>query len=587
MSNSGFWLTDAGLASAAASSPTGPFLHVNSFRCGSGVNYTPTRGQTSLSGSVVYTGTPLTYTVIDGDTIDVVLQMDLSIGPFLFGEVGLYDNANVLLAVCTFSTLQDKVRTIGNQAGNIWRVHARLKLAQAPVICMVTVINSSSLLEVPNWQSLAAPQNQISLANAVIVHEQNASGDSVLVVREGDLEWVTLGYGRIFDGNFSDAGTAATLTSLTHPGLNGVYFELPQTNSRYLIRFSDGSIRRVTSQTGSTNLTWAPGLGAVPTGAFSVWEDVTTMNSGFPVANAYEYNILATSLNRFWAAPSGTYFATNAGINEVAISLLTTRPTPAQWQIISTTLRKLIMLLANTFTADQVKLAEIVDSDFVSKPNNPSVPGVATLTRLYDRYSQAIRELDLRRNTTNVAYLENVVIPNTSRTRALPFVNSVNYEVALKHLTDAHRDGLANAGGGYVVISTANTSNVFYQAWNTLFNQIGVVIISRAATVSSNGVGTPSTLGILNLTTTGVLVYQHSMFASGLASTLYYRVYAARLANGQFNITVQLQIVGSVTYSYTTPGFITHTMTMNRAAASLINNPVQALPVPTVGGTFA
>jgi hypothetical protein len=589
MSNSGFLLTDAGLADASASSPTGPFLHINNFRCGSGFNYSPNRSQTALVGAVLYTGTPLTYTVIDGDTIDVVLQMDNSVGPFDFGEIGLYSNTNVLLAICTFSGLQAKVRAVGSQGGNIWRVHARIKLAQAPVVCIVTVINSSSVLEVPNWQSLAAPQNQLSLANVVIVHEQNASADSILVIREGDLEWATLGYGRIFDGNVSDAGTTSDINGITHPGLANVYLELPQANSRYLIRFSNGDIRRIVDHSGTTNISWNPSLGVAPTGAFSVWEDVTTLNSGFPVASSYEYNVLATSINRFWSTPTGTYFSTNAGLNEVAIPLLYSRPTMVQWRIITDTLLKLLQLLANVITPDQVQYADIVYSDFVSKPNNPSVPGVATLTTLYAKYLKCIQELDLRRNTTNYTYVENLVVPGSQRTRSVPFSSTVDYGVTLVHGTDGARDGVANAGGGYVIVSTSNTSNTFYSAWNSFFNAIGVVVISRGATTSTNGFGTPSAIGILNATGDGVLVYQASKYDAGLASTLYYRVYAARIAggNGQFNFTVQLQIVGSVTYSYTTPGFMTHTVSMNRAAAALINNPVQALPSVYIGGTFA
>lgn len=587
MSNSGFLLTDDGLADAAASSPGGPYLHVHSFRIGSGVNYNPTRGQKSLKGNILYTGTPLTYTVLDTDTIDVVLQMDNSVGPFDFGEIGLYSTSNVLLAVCTFSELQSKVRTIGNQAGNIWRVHARIKLAQAPAICMVTVINSSSLLEVPNWSSLPAPQNMVSQANAVIVHEQNVSGDSVLVIRENALEWATVGYGRVFNGTLSDNGASANTSTLTHPNLPAVYMELPQASvSRYLIRFADGSIRRIVSQTGSTNVTWTPGLGAIPTGAFSIWEDNTTLNSGIPVASAYEYNYLANDINRYWALPSGTYNATNAGLNQNAIPLVTTRPTQFQWSLVQDALTKLMKLLNAVVTP--VPVGDIVPTDFVAKPNNPNVPGVATLTKLYDKYVLAAANLNNVRNQVQPAWLENVPLSNTVRSRTSAFANSVEYNCNLTW-PPGGRDGLANGGGSLVLTSNANTGNIFHTQWNAFLSQIGSIIIDRGSIRSSLNFGSPGIYGLLNMPSTQTIIYQASSVNASLGATMFYRVYGFRPAGSSSVIlTIQLQLVhtGSYTYTNVTGGQITHAVSMIRPSATLINNPVMPTPSVIISGNF-
>jgi len=590
MSNSGFLLTDAGLADASASSPGGPYFHIHRFRCGDGVSYNPTRAQTALVGNTVYVGTPQSYSVVDSDTIDVVLVMDQSVGPFTFGEIGIYSSSDTLLGVCTFTTLQEKVRAVGNQAGNIWRIHARMKLAQAPVICQVTVMNSMTLLEVPNWQNLLAPINQPGGANAAIVHEQNASGDSVMVVREGDLEWAVLGYGKIFEGNTTDSGSSASIDGWTHPGLQNVYMELPSSNSRYLARFPDGSIRKVVSQATSQDLQWSPSLGQPPVGHITIWEDSNTLNSGLPVASAYEYNLMATDVNRYWAAPTGTYSSTNAGINEVPIPLVTTRPIAAQWNKMSDTIRRLMYLLSGGAgnPSGGIPVSEITNSDFIAKPNNPMAPGIATLTDLFDKYVKAVKGFDALRNSVNVAQQELVPLPSSTRVRTLPFVNVVDYGLAFKHGTPAFKTGFPNAGGLYILTSTSSTTNPFYQAWNTFFNLIGSVIVDRGSTYSTNGAGTGTAIGSLNVSeSTGELVYSHSMFAPALASTLWYRVYAQRIAGtDQLNITIQLQIVGSVTYSYTTPGTMQHTASIRRPVSTLILDPVVPVPTVSTGGTF-
>lgn len=589
MSNSGFLLTDAGLADASASSPSGPYFHINSFRVGSGVNYTPTRSMTALTGTVLYTGTPQTYSIVDTDTVDVLLVMDNTVGPFDFGEIGLYSSSNTLLAVLTFTELQSKVRAVGNQAGNIWRIHARMKLAQAPVIVTVTVLNSMTLLEVPNWQSLAAPINQLMGANAAIVHEQNVSGDSVLVVREGDLEWATLGYGKVFEGNTTDSGSWSSTDGWTHPGLANVYFDFPSSDSRYLARFPDGSIRRVVGHSTSSDIQWSPQLGTPPVGHITVWEDSTTLNSGLPVASAYEYNILATDLNRYWAAPTGAgYPGDNAGFNEVPIPLLTTRPNPTQWSKISDTIRRIMNVLQTS--PGPVPIADIVDSDFVARPNNPMVPGVATLSELYQKFRRAILHFDSVRNNINPLALEMVTIPGANRTRTLPFVNIVDFFLDFQFVGTAPLNGQANSGGAFVITSTSSNSNVFYTAWHNFFNLIGSVIIDRGTAFSSNGYGTNGN-GILNASPgVGTLVYSASVFSAPLASTLWYRVYSRRdNATGLFSVDIQLQIVGSVSYSYTTPGSLTHTVNLRRATAAapyLINDPVQPIPPVTTFGNF-
>jgi hypothetical protein len=281
MSNSGFQLTNAGLAKASIALPGGPYIHVSQFKVGSAFGYTPAvdGSETALHGSILYTSTPSTYSVSADGSIQIVLIMDKTVGPFSFGEIGLFLDDNTMFASCTFSTLQEKVQAVGNQAGVTYLIRANILLKQTPAIVQVSVLNNMNLLEVANWSSLISPLLQPSQVNAAIIHEQNFVSESVLVVRDGDNNWKVEGYTELFIGSIADAGASATTSTITHPQLTAVLMpKLPSTKSEYVAKFREGSIRRLASRSGST-LTFTPVLGTAPTGIFSIWVDTNVLVS--------------------------------------------------------------------------------------------------------------------------------------------------------------------------------------------------------------------------------------------------------------------------------------------------------------------
>jgi hypothetical protein len=588
MSNSGFLWTDAGLAARSVAAPGGPYITFNSFRIGSGFGYAPSRSQASMTGSTLYTGTPSTYTLVDSDgdgiadTVDVVLTMDISIGDFNFGEISLYDDTNTMLAICVFDTLQQKIRAIGNQAGNRYRIHSRLKLAQATAVVQVTVSQPMAMLEVPAWTSLSAPVNQLNGANAAIVHESNVSGDSVLVVRDSDYAWACIGYKKIFDGFTTDSGASATNSTLTHTGLGSVYLNLPQTVSRYLIKFSTGDIRKVVSQTGVTNVTWSPALSYTPTGEVTIWEDEATAGTAdIPIASMADYNKLAADFNRFWSTPSGAYSTTNAGINQVAIPTLTNRPTLADWTLLSSSLRKLMTLQNYTTT----QISAVLDSDWIVHTANQNTTGLYLTNREFDNiYNNIETNLDGTRNTVNVAYLESSVISSCARSRTLPWLSSIEYDFNLKQPNENTRKGIANAGAMITITPTSGNQTTFFAAWQTLYNQIGSIVIDRGTTYSSNTFGTGTSIGLANLTTTKSQIYQASRVDGTLSATLTLTVQAQLDGVGGYNIFMTFAFSGSP-YSTPDPGTMSIAVSARRPVTTLINNPAFAYPTGTQLGT--
>jgi hypothetical protein len=572
MSNSGFLFTDAGLAQASVASPTGPKIVFQSFRLGDGVGYSPSRSQTSLQGSVLYTGTPNTYTIVDGDTIDVVLGVDVNIGDFQFGEIGLYDPANVLLAVCVFDQLQEKIRAVGNQSGNRYRIHARLKLAQAPAICVVEVSDPMVILEVPNWQSLFPPVDQLNDANAAIIHEQNASGNSIFVVREADQEWSIIAYGKIFSGDTADSGASATADTLIHPNLSSVALSLPQTGSRYCVKFTTGDIRRVASQSGSDRVTWTPALGYTPTGAISIWEDDSTLGSELPIATMFDYNDLAADFNRFWSTPTGSYSATNAGINQVAIPILSSAPKLADWTLLSTSLRKL-MTLQNYSTTN---IAKVLDKPWIVNTTDNNNEGLYVQLQEFGQIHTNIEtNLDASRNTVNLSYLESANVAALTRSRTLPWSSAVVYDFTISEADENTRLGLANAGGALTITGTAGTETNFFTGWKTLFLNVGSIVVDRGTTYASNGVGSGSSFGVANMDSTLRVLYTYSFLISSISATATWKLEGKTSGSGLYTMKLTFTMTGTP-YSSPDPGTMSISMNARRPVTTLINNPAFA-----------
>lgn len=98
-------ITDAG--AALMQNATEPIV-LTSFKLGSAYGYTPTSGQTNIQGSLVYTGVPGAPVVQDANVLLYPVYLTDSLGPFSFGEVGLFYNST-LFAILVLDALETKL----------------------------------------------------------------------------------------------------------------------------------------------------------------------------------------------------------------------------------------------------------------------------------------------------------------------------------------------------------------------------------------------------------------------------------------------------------------------------------------------
>lgn len=561
--NSGFLITDAGLAVASTASPTGPKINIASFKVGSGVNYTPTRSQTALAGSVLYTGVPSGVAIVDADTLEVMLMMDATVGPFKFGEAGIYLDTGTLFAVCVWDTLQDQVKAVGLQAGTVYKIRARIKLAQAPAICNVTLNQSPALLEVPNWTLLQRPQDQIMGHNAAIIHDNNDSDDPVLVVRDTGTEWAPVGYRQILESYTTDGGASATTSSYTHPDIPSIGIDNPTNNSKYLIKLPQGEIRKIATISGNT-VTWTNPISAVPNGLVRICE--SNSQGSISWVNKNEWNEVITAFNGFWGNPTGTYPLSNKGLAQTTLLPLAGGPPSAAQvaQFVNAWDKYAIF-----HNIDDSRLVTEVVGDFRAGLNGN---GMEAMRRKFDIVKDVVAQAWAKRNYVNSGPL--IPLPVVSQSDPAFWTPSRTYTYELVYSSNTVLDALINVG--HFISVTRQVSSISNPDWGqlqSLFTQMGTFYLHPGRAVSS--VTNDHTKGL------GYLTGSYQTMETFNNGAWICTVLAKRVSNV---VTIQIVLDNSgtgPTDSGSSPGSINFSLYGYVPLSSLLNSPVLNAPVCT------
>src|SRR5579859_5258366 len=117
-------LTDAGAALLNANH--GP-IQVSTYKLGSAFGYIPAGSDTNIHGTTVYTGVPSQYFVVNANVVKYSVLLDYNLGPFQFGEIGIFTSTGVLFALATGDELLNKL-PISGQGGNSIRLDIYLSM---------------------------------------------------------------------------------------------------------------------------------------------------------------------------------------------------------------------------------------------------------------------------------------------------------------------------------------------------------------------------------------------------------------------------------------------------------------------------
>lgn len=192
--------TTAGLAAATIAGTTGPKINFATFKLGSSYGYTPLASDTNITGSLVYSGAITSALPYNADTMDVVVQLPASAGPFNFGEIALFLGDGTMFCKAAYPQLQAKLSDVANGVGAVWTIHCLIKLTGVAAVFNYT-LNTITSIPILAGSAVIGPDAVSATCNAVIALDYTPALDGssrasspILLTRRTTTQWGIEGY---------------------------------------------------------------------------------------------------------------------------------------------------------------------------------------------------------------------------------------------------------------------------------------------------------------------------------------------------------------------------------------------------------
>jgi hypothetical protein len=311
MSYPSFVITQAANQAITGTVLSGLRVDISEFRLGSDFSTPASPLDEGLQGSTIYTAVPSSYYYYDENTIGIRLEIDAGVGPFEFGEIGLFSQSGMMVARASLGSLQQKYGPSGGGMPNIWKIVALVRFSQAPSLFIINTSLASALLEVAHFGLLQPPGMMPSGQNAVIVHEPSPNGESIFAYAHSPTHWTLMGYQQI---GFITLSATSSPGEIPSPDWDNFVLQNYQTG-KYLVQTLAGDIRSIASVTaGMGNPTVS--MPVLPAG--SVLElygalDQKGIHTNVPPS---QFNDLVNEFNTYWGAPTGSSVVDAKGIGQ-------------------------------------------------------------------------------------------------------------------------------------------------------------------------------------------------------------------------------------------------------------------------------
>jgi len=230
-------LTAAGVALIEAN--TGPVV-VNTFQLGSAYNYTPEPTDTAIHGTEVFSGIPTTPIAVNANIVKYSLFLDYPLGPFQFGEFGLYVGAT-LFALGTTSQLEQKLALTSVDPGNAIRIDIYLSMVGSNYAMWLDLNQSNNsfrmgVLQSPDY----LPPSSGAVPNAYVVQGANVSQSAFLAYTDTNGLWN-------FDAYDFAQQAAATITATDNSSVTLAFSQYavgmsPQYFGEVILQFATGAL---------------------------------------------------------------------------------------------------------------------------------------------------------------------------------------------------------------------------------------------------------------------------------------------------------------------------------------------------------
>lgn len=245
-------LTNAGVAALIASA--GP-VQLQAFNLGSAYNYIPLPTDVALHGSALWAGTPTPFTVINPNLVKYSVYLDYTVGPFNFGEIGLYFTANGvtnLFALGSSDTLISKLAT-GISTGNSIRIDLYLSMVGQNYSMFLDLAESNNTFRMATLDSVDyLPPSQNAVPNVYIIKGATSSQSAILAYTDRNALWNfdVYQYGNKLDYTITAASSnSITLLAPADPTvLEPIYF------GQIILEFLSGSCYSICRNVGTVIL---------------------------------------------------------------------------------------------------------------------------------------------------------------------------------------------------------------------------------------------------------------------------------------------------------------------------------------------
>lgn len=575
-----FIVTDAGLAAASIATPTGPYINIVKFKIGSSFNYTPTSAATALVGTTLVDAAPISYTSLDANTINIKCLLDETMGPFTYGEVGLYLPGDILFAIAVYPTQQSQSPAAISGYASRRFINAVIRLKQATAIINVTTQNGMNLLELSGWSALPPPSLMVGGINAAIIHEESPCGDSPVVTRDSATQWTIHKYVK----NSSGALTASTVNTITSAallvgGLDGT------TTKRYLVQDSLGNIRSISSiNTGTGVATLTAPTAVAMTGTVTLYECDCLFGAQrfIAVCGSREYNYMANLYNPIWSTPNGLLPPANSGWGENAVPIisLSAKPSTAQWSYLMTS-------IVNGATHSGLTTAVLATEDFQVDTSNPAT-AIAFKFQAYLDTVALISSINATRSLPSIPTL-NISAPGSGQRirTALPWINR-NHVIDVTFGSNALQLAYFNSGGTIMFSgSLATPTNYEDSQMAVMLAAIGTIAMNYDTTTCIPYPTAGTLIGFYDLTNSFQIIAS-AQIAGPSGGFVKYKVEGR--TNGtsalQFKITFFDTLGVGPYYATPTTAVLTSNVSMRRASSTLLTAPIVAYPTLVSSGTL-
>ncbi len=229
-------LTDAGVAALQGST----LVTITQAKLGDAYNYIPAQSDTDLHGNLVWTDTPSAPMAVNANIVRWSVFLDANVGPFQFGEIGLYLPNGDLFALFAADVLIDKIPVGGSNQHNEINILIFVSMVGDNYVIWLDLGSTNNQLQVARANSPdQLPQPKDAYPNIYIMPGADVEQQSILAVTDRQGLWAFGGY----DNANTMHGTVVGFDSLSitidaadyNPNMDPEYF------GQLILQFTSGT----------------------------------------------------------------------------------------------------------------------------------------------------------------------------------------------------------------------------------------------------------------------------------------------------------------------------------------------------------